>query len=823
LVQGLFLLPKLIFIRYLVYKTINFVALFYLKIDSCYMKYYLLLIGIFCASLHLISQSNIIYNRVEIPLAKVSLQTFSELGIETDHGSKISDNKFATDLSESEIAVLKKNHIPFNISIQDVSEYYRTRKSSDAPAKRDATICFPDEAFNPPANFNLGSMGGYFTYQEFLNILDDMKLKYPNLISSHQPISGFTTHDNNPVYWLRISDNPEFNENEPEVLYTALHHAREPQGLSQLIYFMWYVLEHYETDPEIKALLDNTELYFVPMINPDGYRYNELTNPNGGGLWRKNRRDNLDNTMGVDLNRNYGTFWGFDNSGSSPNTDSEVYRGDAPFSEPETQAMKQFCIDNDFKIALNYHSFGNLVIYPWGNDGSNCPDSTSFQLLADQMVDLNKFTAGTAIETVGYYVNGSSDDWMYGDQTQKPAILSFTPEVGEFYDGFWPFEDRIIPLSQACLEMNLQVLRSCHNNISLSYKEIPAMTGKDNKFSLQAIQTGVSPMQTTIQISEPTGKMIFPSPLKLVSMNSGSIENIAFDIVWGDVHNGDKLVVHYNWSDGLVNRLDSAEITFFDVKETLFADDCSTMDSWESTGTWGVTNSDSYSGGTCITDSPEGPYLVNDFSFISMKQSVSNASAYNKVYLKYHGKWQIERNFDHAAVILKDYTNNTDNYLCAFNMTKGTLEQAAENSVYESNSLKWEKEVIDITEFKDSEFGLLFELGSDGGDERDGFYLDDLEIIGYREKTTSTQAANNAGVLIYPNPTEGSIFFNSNEKITNCIISDLIGNQVYKTINSDQVGITSLELPSAIANGIYSIQFYNQGQIISQQKLIIIR
>ena len=67
---------------------------------------------------------------------------------------------------------------------------------------------------------------------------------------------------------------------------------------------MWYLLENYETDTEIKTLVDNTALYFIPIINPDGYIFNESTNPNGGGFWRKNRKDNGNDTFGVDLNRN---------------------------------------------------------------------------------------------------------------------------------------------------------------------------------------------------------------------------------------------------------------------------------------------------------------------------------------------------------------------------------------------------------------------------------------------------------------------------------------------------------------------------------------
>jgi murein tripeptide amidase MpaA len=97
------------------------------------------------------------------------------------------------------------------------------------------------------------------------------------------------------------------------------------------MYYMWYLLENYGTDPEATYLVDNREMYFVPCFNPDGYEYNRQTDPNGGGMWRKNRRNN-GGSYGVDLNRNFGYMWGYDDLGSSPIPSSETYRGPSAFS-----------------------------------------------------------------------------------------------------------------------------------------------------------------------------------------------------------------------------------------------------------------------------------------------------------------------------------------------------------------------------------------------------------------------------------------------------------------------------------------------------------
>ncbi len=113
------------------------------------------------------------------------------------------------------------------------------------------------------------------------------------------PVAAYNTFEGRPVYYVKISDNPNDNEEETRVLYTGMHHAREPISLQQMLFFMYHLLENYETDPYIKQLIDNTELYFIPCLNPDGYEYNRQISPNGAGCGEKNRRDNLNSSYGL--------------------------------------------------------------------------------------------------------------------------------------------------------------------------------------------------------------------------------------------------------------------------------------------------------------------------------------------------------------------------------------------------------------------------------------------------------------------------------------------------------------------------------------------
>jgi len=182
-----------------------------------------------------------------------------------------------------------------------------------------------------------------------------------------------------------LSDNPDVDESEPEVLYNGVHHAREPLSMMNQLYYMWYLLENYSSDPDIKNIVDNLEMYFIPVVNPDGYIYNQTTNPNGGGMWRKNRRNNGDGSMGVDLNRNYSYNWGYDNIGSSGNSGSDVYRGPSPFSEPESRIMREFTYEREFINVFNNHSYSNLLLHPWGYTLNDCPDEELFDEISEHM------------------------------------------------------------------------------------------------------------------------------------------------------------------------------------------------------------------------------------------------------------------------------------------------------------------------------------------------------------------------------------------------------------------------------------------------------
>ncbi len=305
------------------------------------------------------------------------------------------------------------------------------------------TVIHPDVSAFYQSRLDLKrTMGGYKTLAEIYAHVDSVIAGHRNIITNR--ISIGQTIEGRDLWAFKISDNPSIDEGEPEVLYTAAIHAREVITPLILLNFIDSLATNYGVSTEITNLVDTRALWFVVVVNPDGYYHNEVTNPGGGGMWRKNRRNNGDGTYGIDLNRNYGYNWGYDDDGSSPTTSSETYRGTGPFSEPETQAMRDFISAHHFVLTLYYHSYSNLILWPWGYDQLYTPDDDIFQVIGDSITSYNAYDPGPSWTL--YVTNGSSDDWGYGEQTTKDMNLAITIEAGNSSDGFWPPLSRINPL-----------------------------------------------------------------------------------------------------------------------------------------------------------------------------------------------------------------------------------------------------------------------------------------------------------------------------------------------------------------------------------------
>jgi hypothetical protein len=301
------------------------------------------------------------------------------------------------------------------------------------------------------------NLGQYHTYAEMEAELETLAAAYPSLArldSLGVSIEGRVIHA------IKISDNAAVDEDEPEVLIMGCHHARELMSVEVPLLFARYLLEGYGVDPLVTGLVDGREIWIAPMINPDGHVYVEQNHAGSSSYWwRKNRRPNAGGSYGVDVNRNYGYQWGYDNIGSSPEPASAVYRGTGPFSEPETQAVRDFCAGRGIVMSVSYHSYGDLVLYPWGFAPLNTSDQALFAALGDSLSASNGYTAGNAASGAIYVTNGDSDDWLYGDTQIKDPVYAFTIELNTYEQGgFAPPESLIQPTFDTMLEANLRLL-----------------------------------------------------------------------------------------------------------------------------------------------------------------------------------------------------------------------------------------------------------------------------------------------------------------------------------------------------------------------------
>lgn len=331
-----------------------------------------------------------------------------------------------------ELERLAATDLNYTITVQDLTAFFQNR-------------------FDPSK-----SMGGYRTLSEIELAMDSIAAANPLTVRPKWSIGN--SLEGRPIYVMKISDNPLVDEAEPEVYYYSAHHAREVITPEALIYFMRYLTNNYGTNPQVTYLVNNRELFFSPCMNPDGYYHNQVTDPGGGGLWRKNRRNNGNGTFGVDLNRNYGYQWGFDDEGSSPSGSDETYRGTVPFSEVETQAEAAFVASRNFVITLSLHSYSDLFLYPWAYDRIYTPDNDLFSAMADTIGAMAGYAVGPPWQLL-YPVNGSSDDWGYGEQSTKNKNYAVTIEIGNNSDNFWPPTNRISPLVQNVLGPELFLAR----------------------------------------------------------------------------------------------------------------------------------------------------------------------------------------------------------------------------------------------------------------------------------------------------------------------------------------------------------------------------
>ena len=288
-----------------------------------------------------------------------------------------------------------------------------------------------------------GVNGEFHSYAELEQALMELAEAYPDLARVYDIGDSLELRN---IYALKISGNVWAEEQEAAVIFLGCHHAREWISVEVPFLLGKYLVESYDSNAEVRQLVDNCEIWILPLVNPDGLEYSI----HFYRYWRKNRRDNRDGTFGVDLNRNYGYMWGYDNEGSSPDSSSEVYRGPELFSEPEIQAVRDLFSQKSFQALVSYHSYSQVILYPWGYTQAASNKDDLLAEIAEEMAALMEPVNGRYYypDRAGasfYLTNGDTTDWSFGVYGIPSYTVELPPDStlnGEFFNP----ESDILPI-----------------------------------------------------------------------------------------------------------------------------------------------------------------------------------------------------------------------------------------------------------------------------------------------------------------------------------------------------------------------------------------
>jgi carboxypeptidase T len=282
-----------------------------------------------------------------------------------------------------------------------------------------------------PQNLLAAPDEDYKNPDEIEDFVNDIHARYPNITTVK---SIGKTLEGRDILAIKISDNASMKEAEPAILVNAMHHAREVMTPEITTDMIEYLTSNYGTNAEVTNWVNSTEIWVIPMFNLDGN--NKMWTENS--MWRKNTR----NGHGVDINRNYPVGWNSCN-GSSSNTGAQDYRGTAPASEPETQAMMNFVASIKPVFNISYHSYSEIVIYPYGCRPNKTPTTAAVEAVGAEIGKKIQYKPGTAWELL-YNADGGDIDWMYDTHQVIPFVIEVNSTSAGFHPSYANWRDKTV-------------------------------------------------------------------------------------------------------------------------------------------------------------------------------------------------------------------------------------------------------------------------------------------------------------------------------------------------------------------------------------------
>ena len=351
---------------------------------------------------------------VEITFNEITeLQQLVDMDIDLDHHRTLTEvHAFVTN---EEFVQIKQ----FNFGIKEIPNQ--------------AKLYFEELRNNPQNSRN--PMEAYHDYNELTAFMQNIADSYPNITrleSIGQSVQG------RELWVMEISDNPGVNEIEPEFKYVANMHGDETVGRELSLYLIEWLAEGYGSNSQATNLINNTAIFIMPTMNPDGFELGQRYNANG-----------------TDLNRD------FPDQFSDPNN-STLGR------EPETQAVMDWTWDHHFVLSANMHTGALVANYPYDGPNSGvysaCPDDDLFIHISLAYADAHPnmasggFSNGITNGSQWYAISGGMQDWNYVWENG----FDITLEQNEVK---WPNSNQLAGLWEDHREPMLVYLEEVHDGV----------------------------------------------------------------------------------------------------------------------------------------------------------------------------------------------------------------------------------------------------------------------------------------------------------------------------------------------------------------------
>jgi carboxypeptidase T len=353
--------------------------------------------------------------------------------------------------------------------------------------------------------------GGYHDYAEMSTEVASIAAANPDTVSRFSIGRSFEGRE---LWAVKISDNVATDEGEPEVLFTASQHAREHLTVEMALYLLNELTSKYGSDSRVKDIVDSREIYIVFNLNPDGSEYDIADG--SYRYWRKNRQPTSGSTqVGTDLNRNWAYNWGCC-GGSSADPESEIYRGTAAFSAPETAIVRDFVNSRvvggaqQIKAGIDFHTYGELVLWPFGHTyedtatGMSRDEYDTFAALGRSMASSNGFTPEQSSDL--YITDGSIDDWLWGVHRIFGYTFELYPRNSD--PGFYPPDEVIAAETSRNREAALRLLEYADCPYRAIAKEVQhcGAAPPDSKPQSTAQPQAKPRANTPAKLRRPTGR-----------------------------------------------------------------------------------------------------------------------------------------------------------------------------------------------------------------------------------------------------------------------------------------------------------------------------